>query len=160
MYIRTATMDDLDKITAVEAACFPPEEAAKKEEFAGRLNAYPEHFWLLEEGGELIAFIDGMVTDDETICDEMFEDASRHRESGKWQAIFGVNTLPGYRRKGYAASLMEQVILDARRQGRKGVILTCKEEMIPFYEAFGYQNQGISSSVHGGAVWYDMMLRF
>lgn len=160
MYIRTATMDDLEKITAAEAACFPPAEAAEKEEFARRLAVYPEHFWLLEEGGELIGFIDGMVTDEETIRDEMFEDATLHKEKGKWQAIFGVNTVPGYRRKGYASRLMEQVISDAKAQGRKGLILTCKEELIPFYEAFGYQNQGVSSSVHGGAVWYDMLLRF
>ena len=28
MHIRTATMDDLDAVTAVEAACFPAAEAA------------------------------------------------------------------------------------------------------------------------------------
>ena len=25
---------------------------------------------------------------------------------------------------------------------------------------FGYKNKGISKSVHGGAVWYDMILEF
>ena len=35
--IRTATMDDLEMIAAVEAECFPAAEAATKEEFAKRL---------------------------------------------------------------------------------------------------------------------------
>ena len=49
MEIRNATMDDLQAIAAVEAACFPAAEAATAEEFAGRLAHYAEHFWLLFE---------------------------------------------------------------------------------------------------------------
>ena len=45
--IRTATFEDLDAIAALEAACFPAAEAATKEEFAGRLTHYADHFWLL-----------------------------------------------------------------------------------------------------------------
>ncbi len=42
MIIRTATIEDLDEIAAVEAECFPAAEAASKEEFADRLA--PEVF--------------------------------------------------------------------------------------------------------------------
>ena len=38
MEIRTATMNDLDAVAAVEAACFPVAEAATKEEFAEQSN--------------------------------------------------------------------------------------------------------------------------
>ena len=51
MEIRNATMDDLQAIAAVEAACFPAAEAATAEEFAGRLAHYADHFWLLFEQG-------------------------------------------------------------------------------------------------------------
>ena len=44
MNIRTATLNDLDAVTAVEAACFPAAEAASKEEFAERLRYYGNHF--------------------------------------------------------------------------------------------------------------------
>ena len=54
MEIRNATMDDLQAIAAVEAACFPAAEAATAEEFAGRLAHYAGHFWLLLEQGELV----------------------------------------------------------------------------------------------------------
>ena len=161
MQIRTAVMADLAAVTAVEAACFPAAEAATEREFARRLAVYPNHFWLLEEDdGTLVSFINGMVTDEPILRDEMYENAALHREDGAWQMIFGVNTLPRYRRKGCAARVMERVIADARAQGRKGCVLTCKGRLIHYYETFGFQNEGVSSSTHGGVVWYDMRLIF
>ncbi len=161
MQIRTAVMADLAAVTAVEAACFPAAEAATEREFARRLAVYPNHFWLLEEDdGTLVSFINGMVTDEPILRDEMYENAALHREDGAWQMIFGVNTLPRYRRKGCAARVMERVIADARAQGRKGCVLTCKDRLIHYYETFGFQNEGVSSSTHGGVVWYDMRLIF
>lgn len=161
MRIRTATMEDLAAVTAVEAACFPAAEAATEEDFAARLRVYPNHFWLLEEeDGTLVSFINGMATDEPNLRDEMYADASMHNERGAWQMIFGVNTLPAYRRQGLAARVLERVITDAKAQGRRGCVLTCKEKLIHYYEKFGFQNEGVSQSVHGGVVWYDMRLTF
>lgn len=160
MHIRTATMEDLDAVTAVEAACFPAAEAATRDEFAARLAVYPNHFWLLEEDGRLVSFINGLVSDEPTIRDEMFADAAFHNEQGAWQMVFGVNTLPEYRRRGLAGEVMQRVIADARTQGRKGCVLTCKDRLVHYYETFGYRSEGVSASTHGGAVWYDMRLIF
>lgn len=160
MKIRTATIEDLDAITAVEAECFPVAEAATRDSFKSRLTVYPDHFWLLEEEGKLVSFINGMVTDESTIRDEMFENAKLHNPKGKWQAIFGVNTIPSHRKRGLAGKVMKKVIEDARAQGRVGCILTCKEELIAYYEKFGFESIGLSESAHGGAVWYDMVLKF
>ncbi|MGN8891012.1 GNAT family N-acetyltransferase [Dysosmobacter sp. HCP28S3_G4] len=160
MNIRNATMEDLEILTAIEAACFPPAEAATRESFAKRLAVYPNHFWLLEEDGQVVSFVNGMVTDEPLLRDEMFEDAALHNEDGAWQMIFGVNTLPEYRRRGLAGVLLERAAADARAQGRKGCVLTCKDRLIHYYEKFGYRKEGVSQSVHGGVVWYDMRLTF
>lgn len=160
MEIRTATMADLPRVAAVEAACFPAAEAATEADFAARLAVYPNHFWLLEQDGELISFINGMVSDEPDLRDEMYADASLHDEAGAWQMIFGVNTLPQYRRRGMAARVMERVIADAKAQGRKGCVLTCKDQLVHYYETFGFRNEGVSSSTHGGVVWYAMRLTF
>lgn len=161
MRIRTAVMEDLAAVTAVEAACFPPNEAAKEADFAARLAVYPGHFWLLEdEDGTLVSFINGMATDEPLLRDEMYENAALHQEDGAWQMIFGVNTIPAYRRQGCAARVMERVIADARACGRKGCVLTCKEELIHYYKTFGFHSEGVSQSTHGGVVWYDMRLTF
>ena len=160
MEIRTATMADLPRVAAVEAACFPAAEAATEADFAARLAVYPNHFWLLEQDGELISFINGMVSAEPDLRDEMYADASLHDEAGAWQMIFGVNTLPQYRRRGMAARVMERVIADAKAQGRKGCVLTCKDQLVHYYETFGFRNEGVSSSTHGGVVWYAMRLTF
>ena len=161
MEIRTAAMADLVTVTAVEAACFPPTEAATRQDFEKRLKVYPNHFWLLEdESGRLISFVNGLVTDEPSLQDEMYSDASFHNEHGAWQMIFGVNTLPDYRRQGLAGSVIRRVIADAKAQGRKGCVLTCKKELLHYYEQFGFINEGVSDSIHGGVVWYEMRLTF
>ena len=136
MEIRNATMDDLQAIAAVEAACFPAAEAATAEEFAGRLAHYAGHFWLLFEQGELVAFVDGFCTDTPDLTDEMYADAALHDENGAWQMIFGVNTLPAYRKQGYAGELIREAIRTAKNQGRKGLVLTCKSRLVHYYAKF------------------------
>lgn len=158
--IRTASLSDLAAVAAVEAACFPAAEAASERDFARRLAVYPNHFWLLEKDGVLVSFINGLVTDEPLLRDEMYSDADLHDENGAWQMIFGVNTLPQYRRRGYAAKVMRRVLADAWAQGRKGCVLTCKDKLIHYYETFGFHSEGVSQSVHGGVVWYDMRLTF
>lgn len=160
MLIRTATIEDLDEITEIEAECFPAAEAADREAFQQRLQYYGNHFWLLYEEQKLIAFVDGFVTDEPDLTDEMYENAALHDENGAWQMIFGVNTLPAYRRNGYAGKLLKRAITDAKNQGRKGVVLTCKEKLLHYYAKFGFEREGISQSVHGNVVWYQMRLRF
>lgn len=161
MNIRYATMADLDDIASVEAECFPVLEAATKEEFEQRIKYYGNHFWLMFDEGKLIAFVDGFVTDEADLTDEMYENASMHNENGAWQMIFGVNTRPEYRRCGYAKELIKKVILDAREQNRKGLVLTCKESLVPYYSKFGFIDEGITDkSTHGNVLWHQMRLDF
>lgn len=161
MSIRQATMANLDAIASIELACFPQAEAATKDEFAKRIQYYGNHFWLLMYENQIVSFVDGFVTNQKDLSDEMYEKASLHDEAGQWQMIFGVNTLPSYRKKGYAAKLLERVIDDAQSQNRKGIVLTCKDALVPYYTKFGFIDEGISEkSVHGGVRWHQMRLTF
>ena len=161
MHIRTAVMADLPAVTAVEAACFPAAEAATEADFAKRLAVYPNHFWLMEDdNGTLVSFVNGLVTDEPHLRDEMYADVSFHDENGAWQMIFGVNTLPEYRRLGLAEQVLRQVIADAKAQGRMDCVLTCKDKVLHYYGKLGFVNEGVSQSTHGGVVWYEMRLTF
>ncbi len=161
MMIRTASVDDLDQIAAVEAACFPSAEAATKEAFAQRLAHYPEGFWLLFNDEKLVAFVDGFVTNEPDLTDEMYERAELHDPAGAWQMIFGVNTIPSHRKRGYAGELIKRAIADARGMGRKGLVLTCKDHLVDYYAKFGFVNEGeTTKSTHGGVKWNQMRLTF
>lgn len=160
MEIRTATISDIDAIANVESLCFPQAEAATRVQIAERVKAYGNHFWLMFDEGRLIGFVDGMVTDEANLTDEMYEKADMHNEQGQWQMIFGVNTIPEYRRNGYARELIKRAINDAKEQGRKGLVLTCKDKLVHYYAKFGFENEGVSESEHGNVVWNQMRLEF
>ena len=101
------------------------------------------------------------ITDEADLTDVMYEDASMHNENGAWQMIFGVITVPEARKKGNASYLLQHVINEAEKQGRKGLVLTCKDSLIHFYERHGFVNEGVSDkSFHGGVSWYQMRLSF
>lgn len=158
MQIRTAVPADLQGIVNIEAECFPAAEAATEASLSGRLAFYPNHFWVQLDGDRMIGFVNGMVTDEPDLRDEMYEDASLHNENGAWQMIFGVNTIPECRKKGYAGQLIRCAIEQAKKEGRKGLVLTCKDKLLHYYEDFGFVNEGVSKSVHGNVVWYQMRL--
>ncbi len=68
------------------------------------------------------------------------------------QTAFGLNVQRDHRKKGIAASLLRRMIEEACARGRKGVVLTCKDALRPYYERFGFVWQGAS--------WNDMLLLF
>lgn len=161
MEIRHATKHDISAISEIEAKCFPPSEAASEKAFTQRVENYGNHFWLMYENDKLIAFVDGFVTDESDLTDEMFADATMHDENGAWQMIFGVNTLPEYRNNGYASELLRRAVDEAKEQGRKGVVLTCKDKLLPFYARLGFVDEGVTDkSTHGNAVWHQMRIIF
>ena len=160
MEIRTAAPQDLPAVTRLEALCFPPAEAAPKAAFRDRLAACPQTCWLLWEGDTLLAMVNGMTVQTPDLTDAMYETTALHDPAGPWLMIFGVDTHPDHRRRGYAGRLLRHAIQAARDQGRAGVVLTCKERLLPYYAKFGFVSEGVSASGHGGAVWYQMRLAF
>ena len=158
--IRKGNISDAKPLAAVEAECFPAAEAATAEEIEERLEVYPSHFLLIYRDGKLVGFIDGMATDEKDLTDEMYEKASLHNEKRAWQMIFGLNTIPSCRREGCAARLVEAFKKQAEEEGRRGIVLTCKDQLVHYYAKFGFQNEGVSGSTHGNVVWYQMRLTF
>ena len=113
------------------------------------------------DGDKLAAFVDGFVTDAPDLADEMYERADMHNEAGAWQMIFGVNTMPEYRRRGLAGELIRCAIDNALEAGRKGLVLTCKDELVHYYAGFGFKDEGITDkSTHGNVAWHQMRLEF
>lgn len=157
--IRTANINDLENVTLIESTCFPSAEAATKDALKERLSAYTKGFFIAELNGEIIGFINGGATDDSAIKDEFFESMDLHHNDGKNLVIFGLDVHPDHQHKGYARKLMNRFIKFAKEENKESVILTCKDHLISYYESFGYINFGLSHSVHGGAKWYDLVLK-
>ncbi len=160
MEIRHGNLTDLDEITELEKKCFPAAEAATRESFKSRLEVFGDYFWFLVEDGKIISAVNGLCTDIPKLQDVMYENAGMHNPHGEWQMIFGVETLPERQGEGLATYLLRHVIEECSGQERKGIVLTCKEELIGFYEKVGFVHEGRSESEHGGVPWNDMRLTF
>ena len=158
--LRHAGDADAPRCGEIEAACFPSEQAASPAAIRARIAAYPGHVLLGEAAGRVVGYAMGPVIDRRTIQDEMFADTACHNPEGAWQSVFSLAVDPACRRLGYGRALLNGLIDQARREGRRGVVLTCRAHKIAYYESFGFVNEGVSGSVHGGAVWYDMTLAF
>ena len=160
--IRFANEIDLDSIIKIESICFPKEEAASESSFRERFKVFPENFLVAEikNDKKIIGFINGCTTDKPDLPDILYEKASLHNKNGDYQTVFGIDTLPDYRRQGVGEHLMKSLINITKNRGKKGIVLTCKDYLIHYYEKFGYKNKGVSKSCHGGAKWNDMLLLF
>jgi ribosomal protein S18 acetylase RimI-like enzyme len=158
--IRGVHAEDLDRIAEIEAICFPAEEAASRESFKKRIATFPECFYVAQSGGTIIGFINGCATNSSVIYDELFHNPQHHIPNGMNLSVFGLDVIPEYRKQGVATQLMEYFIQSARNTGRRKVILTCKSQLVHYYESFGYVNKGLSASTHGGSQWFDMTLAF
>ena len=156
MEIRKATLADLETIAAVEAECFPPAEAASLESIRKRLTVFPDYFWVLFDGDKMVGFVNGMATDLPDLCDEMYDDANMHKADGKWQMIFGVDTIPEYRKQGCAERVLKQVIADTKAAGKRGLVLTFTDHPVHYYAKFVFVDEVISRATHG-AVFFDKM---
>ena len=163
MLIRTAVPADAAALAEVEALCFPAAEAAEQGASSQELSDMAASGLFGGgpfDGETLISFVDGMVTDQPDLTDDLYENAALHSETGAWQMIFGVVTRPEYRKHGLAAQLLNRAIADARQQGRKGLVLTCKDKLVHYYAKFGFVNEGVSQSTHGNVAWNQMRLTF
>ena len=160
MEIRLANKDDLEEIIKIESICFPPSEAASKEVMEERFKAFGENFLVAVEDEKVVGFINGCTTDKACLPDKLYSDTTLHNPKGKYQTVFGLDVLPQYRNKGTAAMLLEEFIELSKKRGKKGIVLTCKDFLIHYYEKFGFKHEGISISSHGGSKWNDMILLF
>ena len=107
--------------------------------------------------GRVAGCINGRTTDGDFIDDSLYE--PKLQEEGAYFALLSVETDSACRGRGIGSSLIQTIIRKAEAAGIEGIILACKEEKISYYEQFGFVLKGKSLSDHGGAVWYDMILK-
>ena len=159
MDIRHAEPDDIIRLSVIESLSYPASEGASEEQIRERVSAFPDNFWILEEDGRILAFLNGITTDRTDLTDEMYENTSLNQPDGKVFMVFSVVTARDQRGKGYASTVVRRALDDCQKRGITQIVLTCKEKLIPFYQRFGFVYESVSASVHGGAVWHQMRAR-
>ena len=157
LIIRNVTMNDLPDLVIIEHICFPIEEAATEAALKKRIQFIPDSFFVAEEGGVIVGLVNGPVIEREFITDDLFEEIKENPAFGGHQTVLGVAVTPHFQTRGVATALLLHFEKEARAKRRESITLTCKEDLIRFYENLGYQNRGVSKSEHGGVTWYNMI---
>lgn len=158
--ITFATSADLVGIIALERMCFPSVEAASEQTIRERFACFADCFLVAKWDHQVIGFINGCACDSTILKDDFYYDANLHQPNGAYQCVFGLDVHPNYRGQHIATKLLKEFIKLAKERNKKGVILTCKEYLLPFYESVGFVHLGVSNSSHGQATWNDMLLLF
>jgi ribosomal protein S18 acetylase RimI-like enzyme len=155
--IRNVEMKNLPKLVVIEHLCFTKDEAATKEAFEKRIQFIPDSFFVAEEEGVIVGLVNGPVIGTANITDDLFSDIKENPESGGHQSILGLAVSPHYQKRGVASALLAHIEKEARAKKRETITLTCKQNLIRFYENFEFLNEGVSNSKHGGVVWFNMI---
>jgi ribosomal protein S18 acetylase RimI-like enzyme len=154
--IRNVKMEDILELVAIEQLCFTKEEAATREAFEKRIQSIPDSFFVAEEDGVIAGLVNGPVIAKAFITDDLFSDLKANPATGGHQSVLGLAVSPSFQKRGVATALLAHLEKVAREKNRETIILTCKENLIHFYEKHEYINIGVSNSKHGGAIWYNM----
>jgi len=157
--IRNVKLEDLPELVTIENLCFTKEEAATQEAFEKRIQLISDSFYVAEVNDTVVGLINGPVIEQPEITDDLFSAIKQNPTTGGYQSILGVAVSPEYQKQGIASALLVHLERAAAVCKRKTVTLTCKEVLIGYYEKQGYNNDGVSNSVHGGELWYNMSKR-
>jgi ribosomal protein S18 acetylase RimI-like enzyme len=154
--IRNVKREDLPELLVLEHLCFTKEEAATKEAFEKRIQFIPDSFFVAEVDGVIVGLVNGPVIQTAFITDDLFGDIKANQATGGHQTILGLAVSPHFHNRGIASALLVHLEKEARANKRETMTLTCKENLIPFYEKHGFNDCGVSNSEHGGEIWYNM----
>lgn len=158
LIFRDGLPEDGPELADLEEICFPPGERISRDVIVKRAADFPDQFLVAyDPKGRMIAgCIAGVATDRNAFSDEFFTDPAIHDPTGRTIMITGLEVRSEYRHIGLATELMNRFIEREREGGRRRIVLTCLERLVPFYENMGYRKIGLSESVLGGEAWYEM----
>ncbi len=157
LHIRKARIEDLPELIKIENQCFSKEEAATEEAFKKRIQTISDSFFVAEKKNKIIGLINGPVIETAFITDDLFTEIKANPSTGGHQSILGLAVSPQDQKQGIATTLLTYLEKEAKKKARQSITLTCKEDLISFYEKHGYKNKGLSNSQHGGIRWYNMI---
>jgi len=155
--LRNVQAADLEQLLLIENEGFSREEAATKDAFVERIRLIADTFILAEKEGVILGYINGPVINQPYITDDLFKEIRENQRRGGYQSVLGLAVSKQARSQGIAKLLLEKMEEGVIENEREGITLTCKQELVIFYEKFGFVNHGLSESTHGGVSWYNMV---
>ena len=157
MLIRNVKESDWQAIHQIEAANFSKEEAISKEAIQERIKCIPDTFLVTEINDDIVGYIEGPIVQDPVLTDNLFHKVEKNPIKGGYLAITSLSIKATYQKQGIGTALLAALKDLVLFQERQGILLTCHDYLIAYYEMNGFTYQGPSESKHGGGLWHDML---
>lgn len=159
---RNVRSQDLNTIVELESAAFKMSKEMTERDMIGRIKNYPDTFLVAEDqdNHKLVGYTFGPAFSERYIKDEIYFKNHPNRATDQYQMILSIVVNPAYRHHKIGSCLLKKMEQVARKQGRKAISLTCKTELIPFYQLNGFKNEGEVSDdipVPEGKTDYNMV---
>jgi GNAT superfamily N-acetyltransferase len=153
--LRLINEEELEAAIKLEQSCYTDEAAATLAGFRYRYEQYRPFFWTAWTRDQIVGITNGIRTAQNACGDEM-KGAQADFLEGNNFCVLTVAVAEGHRKKGIGALLLRRLIQQCEESGIDTIILMCEKHLIRFYEAEQFELRGVSSSTHGGIVWYEM----
>jgi len=156
--IMNAQITDLTQIMVIENAGFSVAEAASEASMAERIRQIPDTFLVAKQGPEVLGYVVGPAFDRRYLTDDLFAKSTPNAAGAPYQTVLSLAVSPQHQGEGVGGQLLTALAKVARQESRQAITLTCLKRLVPFYEANGYVNEGVSASAHAGETWYNLVL--
>ncbi|KAL4174886.1 hypothetical protein KRP22_006815 [Phytophthora ramorum] len=154
--------DDILRVTALEAASYPADEAASDSGIRFRQKSAGAFFWAAylptdKEQEILVGFVNGTLTARQELDDESM---SQHDPHGSLLCIHSVVVDPAFRRRGLAAQMLKRYvrIMCEQQPQVKRIMMIAKAYLVKFYVDCGFAVTRLSPVVHGQDPWLELEL--
>lgn len=153
---------DLDRVAALEAASYPPDEAASPDKIRFRQQHAGAFFLaasLASDTAEnrVVGFVNGTLAAGEELTDESM---SEHDPRGSTLCIHSVVVDSALRRQGLARAMLKQYVremVETQHQVKR-IALISKAHLVGFYVSCGFTVTRLSPVVHGKDPWFELVL--
>src|SRR5450830_2163386 len=116
---RNAAPSDASRCYQIESCAYEGDEAATLEKISTRIAQYPQGFLILEDGGEVIGFINSGCAHEVVMSDEAFKELVGHSAEAPNVVIMSVVLDPAHQGKGYSRLLMTEFVQRMRAMGKQ-----------------------------------------
>ena len=159
MKIRSARLEDLDRIVEIELENFSVEEAISRSVFEAHLRKIQTSFLVAEKEGKVIGYIEGPVIPHRYLQDRSFTESIEDHSHGPrgYISVTCLSIAKEAQALGVGKRLLTALKEVAIEHEREGINLTCHDYLISYYEKHGFVNEGLSQSTFAGEKWYDMV---
>ena len=156
MQIRYLQATDFAEVCQIEQENFIPEEQIAVEILADYCQTATISLAIADED-QLAAYLLVKSLPTATFTDKIYTEIGSLTEAGRYLGVASLSVATRYQGQGLGTLLLASLKEVAVEQGLEGIVLTCHEELVAYYEKNGFEEVGLSASTFAGQEWSEML---